>query len=284
MADRTPNPDRLAELFTQLTDDLAYARTQYPDSQTTTYLNGLAAKVHQSIYRNRPEARSRLVTFWTTELPRVLYGARRQLLYALVLFTLAVVVGATSTAHDETFARLMLGDDYINTTLANIEKNDPMAIYKDMGRVQMFVLIALNNVTVSFMVFARGLFTSVGSAYMLAREGIRLGVFQYFFYQRGLLTTSALTIWIHGTLEISAIIVAGAAGLVMGNGILFPGTYSRLESFKAAAKKGIKIVVGLVPVFLVAAFLESFVTRLTFWHWSAKLAIILASAGFVVEC
>src|SRR3546814_13017991 len=83
-----------------------------------------------------------------------------------------------------------------------------------------------------------------------------LGAFQFFFYQKGLLLTSVLSIWIHGTLEISAIIIAGSAGLVMGNSLLFPGTWSRLESFRRGARRGLKIVIGLVPVFITAALLE----------------------------
>jgi uncharacterized membrane protein SpoIIM required for sporulation len=269
-------------LFVQVTDDLSFARTQYPESKTTQYLNNLAAKVHLSIYRNRKEKKNRLITFWKYELPQLFYSAHKQLLYSFIIFGLAMLVGVVSAAHDDTFARLIMGDNYVNTTLANIEKGDPMAIYKRDGQVDMFLFITWNNIKVSFMTFVAGIALSFGSGYLLLSNGIMLGAFQYFFYQKGLLATSVLTIWIHGTLEISAIVIAGAAGLVMGNSILFPGTYSRIESFKIGAKKGMKIVIGLVPVFITAGFLESFVTRMTHWHWSAKLAIILTSACFIV--
>ena len=71
------NPDRLADYFVQLTDDLAYAQTHYPKSNTAVYLNNLTAKVHQAIYRNKKEDRSRIVTFWKEELPQLYYEARR---------------------------------------------------------------------------------------------------------------------------------------------------------------------------------------------------------------
>ncbi len=87
---------------------------------------------------------------------------------------------------------------------------------------------------------------------------------------------------LHGTLELSAIVIAGAAGFVMGNSILFPGTYSRLESFKRGAKKGLKVVVGLIPVFILAGFIEGFFTRHTTMHWSIKLSVILLSATFII--
>jgi uncharacterized membrane protein SpoIIM required for sporulation len=115
---------------------------------------------------------------------------------------------------------------------------------------------------------------------MLFYNGVMLGAFQAFFYERGLLTESVLKIWIHGTLEISAIVIAGAAGLTMGNSLIFPGTLPRLESFKRGAKQGLKIAVGLVPIFIMAGFLESFVTRLTLPPL-VSLLIIGTSAVFI---
>lgn len=279
---RPTHPDRLADYFIQLTDDLSYAQTHYPRSNTAVYLNNLAAKVHQAIYRNKKEDRNRMLVFWKDELPRLYYEARRPLFYAFLIFVLSMVVGALSAAHDDTFVRLILGDAYVNMTLRNIEQGDPMAVYKGMHQSDMFFAITFNNIRVSFLAFALGLLLSVGSGLIMFYNGVMLGAFQYFFYQKGLLLTSFLTIWIHGTLEISAIVLAGAAGLVMGNSILFPGTYPRLESFRRGARRGLKMVIGLVPIFITAGFLESFVTRLTEWPSFVKLMIIGLSAFFII--
>ena len=285
------NPDLLADLFVQLTDDLSYARTHYPSSQTTLYLNNLTAKVHQSIYRNKKEKKSRIARFWLYELPELMYGVRRQLLYAFLVFGVAVLIGCVSAAHDDRFVRLILGDGYVEMTLENIEKGDPMGVYKKQDETLMFLGITLNNIYVSFITFVWGgvngglpwfVLLSFGTGFSLLQNGIMLGAFQYFFYQKGLLFESALTIWIHGTLEISAIIIAGCAGIVMGNSILFPGTYSRMESFRQGSRKGLKIIIGLVPVFITAGFLEGFVTRHTEMPVFAKLSIILTSAFFIV--
>ena len=97
-----------------------------------------------------------------------------------------------------------------------------------------------------------------------------------------MLLPSVLTIWIHGTLEISAIVLAGGAGFVMARGLLFPGTYSRRDSFRQAAAAGMKLVLGLVPVFVVAGFLEGFVTRHTEMPLAASLGIIGPSAAFIL--
>jgi uncharacterized membrane protein SpoIIM required for sporulation len=246
--------------------------------------------VHHAIYVNKKEDRNRFVDFWRRELPLEMYKSRRELLYSLIIFAIAFITGAVSAAYDDTFVRLILGDAYVNQTLANIESGDPMGIYKSMDELTMFAMITFNNIRVSVLTFLWGgvngfplfLLVSFGTGLSLLFNGIMIGSFQYFFYQHDLLVTSLLTVWVHGTLEISAIIVAGGAGLVMGNAFLFPGTYSRLHSFMQGAKRGLKIIVGLIPVFITAGFLEGFVTRHTEWHWSIRLFIILTSLLFVV--
>jgi uncharacterized membrane protein SpoIIM required for sporulation len=193
-----------------------------------------------------------------------------------------MLIGVVSSAGDSGFVRLIMGDSYVNMTLENIDKGDPMAVYKQMNGVDMFLGITFNNIRVSFFAFMMGLLVSFGTAWILISNGIMLGAFQYFFHIHNLLFESVLVIWIHGTLEISAIIIAGAAGLVLGNSILFPGTYSRRQSFMIASKEGLKMIVSLIPIFIIAGFLESFVTRQTGMPVSLSLTIILGSLAFVV--
>ena len=87
---------------------------------------------------------------------------------------------------------------------------------------------------------------------------------------------------LHGTVELSSIVIAGAAGFTMGNSLLFPGTYSRLDAFKSGGLKGLKIVMGLVPFFILAGFIESFITRYAFMPMSVKALIIGLSAILMV--
>lgn len=276
------DPDLMAGLYIQLTDDLSYARTNYPKSKTTLYLNALASRAHQEIYKNKKEKSSRIITFWKYELPGIFKNSHKQLLYSFLIFFIALLIGVVSAANDVDFVRLILGDSYVNQTLENIDKGDPMAIYKSMVPGNMFLMITFNNILVSFGCFAMGILFSLGTGYMLFTNGVMLGAFQYFFYERGLFLESFLVIWIHGTLEISAIIIAGAAGLTMGNSILFPGTYSRLQSFTTGAKQGVKIIIGLIPIFIIAGFLESFVTRHTEMPIWLSLFIILTSLTFII--
>jgi uncharacterized membrane protein SpoIIM required for sporulation len=275
-------PDKLAELFIQITDDLSFSRTQYPESRTTQYLNSLASKIHGEIYKNKKEEKNRIIMFWKQELPAVMFDVRKQLLYAFIIFVIAGVIGAVSTAYDDTFVRLILGDGYVNTTLENIRNGNPTKIYSSNSEMNMFFSITLNNIMVSLKVFVFGVFFSLGSGLFLFYNALMVGTFMMFFYNESQLSQALPVIMLHGTIELSSIVIAAAAGFVMGNSILFPGTYSRLTSFKMGAMNGLKIVTGLVPFFIMAGFIESFITRYAFMHWIIKLVVIGLSAFLII--
>ncbi len=281
-AEKSGTPKELSDLFIEITDDLAYAQTQYPISKSTQYLNDLAAISHQEIYQNKREDRSQILKFWKYDLPLIIGKHQKMLLLSFIIFLVTCALGWVSAKYDDDYVRLILGDDYVDMTIENIEKGDPLAVYKDEGQMDMFVSITINNIRVSFYAYIMGLFFSFGTAYILFKNGIMLGAFQYFFYAKGLLGVSILTIWIHGTLEISAIIIAGCAGFVLGKGLIFPGTHSRATSFMHGARDSVKIVMGLVPVFIIAGFLESFVTRYTQMPKWTSISIISISALFII--
>lgn len=273
------SPDVLSALYLEVTDHLSYAQTFYPGSNTQRYLNMLASQAHQQIYTTKRESRNRFISFFTKEFPLEFYKYQKQLLLAFAVFTLFSVVGAFSAASDGAFVRMILGDAYVNMTLENIANEDPMAVYKQMGEMDMFLGITINNIRVSLYAFVLGIFLGLGTMYIIMQNAIMLGSFQYFFYEKGLLWESVRTIWIHGTIEISVIIVTACAGLVVGRSILFPGTYTRLTSFVQGVKAGLKIVISTIPFFIAAGFLEGFVTRHTEMpDWLAILIISLSLA------
>ena len=277
--------DEASDLYIQLTDDLSYASTYYPKSSVLVYLNGLASKLHQYVYRNKPTERSRFTTFWTQEIPLAMARTRRELLLSFTIVLVTALIGAVSAHYDPDFVRMVIpgGEDYVDQTLENIHNGKPMAIYGSANESDMFMFITVNNIRVSFIAFAMGILFSMGTAYMLMSNGFMLGAFQYFFFQHGVGVESVLSIWLHGTLEISAITIAGAAGFSMGNAFLFPGTYPRMVSLVNGARTGVKIVIGLVPVFILAGFLESFVTRhAPVMHTWVSSSIILLSLAFII--
>ncbi|MBK7559616.1 MAG: stage II sporulation protein M [Chitinophagaceae bacterium] len=258
----TDNPDETAERFINLIDDLSYAKTFYPKSKVTRWVNGIAAGIYQSIYRNRKEKYSRVFRFWKFELPLLFKRYHPIFLFTTVAFILFVAIGVFSSLENPDFIRGVLGNGYVDMTEENIEKGDPFGVYKDGNPFSMFVWIGFNNISVAFKAFVGGFTLGLFTMYIMWSNGLMLGTFQYMFFAKGLGTKSVLVIWIHGTLEISAIVIAATAGFILASGILFPGTYSRKVSFKRNAKDAAKVLISLVPVFIVAAFFESYVTHL----------------------
>jgi len=279
---KNPSADDLSKIYVHLTEDLAFSKAKYPRTSLTVYLNKLSLKVHNLIYRNKPEDKGRFINFWKLEVPSEMYKSRMPMLYSFLIMAIGVLIGAMSAANDETFVRLILGDAYVDLTIQNIKDGNPMGIYGSSDEWSMFFSITSNNIRVSFLAFVAGILTSFGTGFILFRNGIMLGAFHYFFVQHGLFDETILSIWVHGTIEISAIIIAGGAGIRMGNALLFPGTFPRAYSFRKGAKSGLKIVIGLFPFFIMAGFIESFLTRYTEWPLAAKLFIILSSLFLII--
>lgn len=274
--------DEIATDFVQLVDDLAYAKTFYPGSRVTHYINSLASRIYLNVYRNRKEESNRLVHFWRYDVPLTVKKHQTLVLTAFIIFALFFSVGFFSASSEPGFVREVLGDSYVNMTEENIERGNPFGVYQDSNSFVLFIRIMVNNILVSFIYFFRGILLGIPSLVSLGKESIRLGAFEHMFYVKGLGGQAVTTVLIHGLLELTAIIIACAAGLVMGISFLFPGTKRRLEAFREGTKDGIKMVIGLIPVFVIAAFYEGFVTRYYKMPFLLNLLLLLSSATFVI--
>ncbi|HEX2934657.1 MAG TPA: stage II sporulation protein M [Bacteroidales bacterium] len=273
---------KLSRLFIQVTDDLSFVRTFYPHRSVKIYLNGMAQYLFNDLYRNQATNFKGFVKFWKVDLPLLIHDSRKEFRISFIIFLLAFAIGIISSIYDKDFARFILGDQYVKMTTENIHNNDPMAVYKKAHEVDMFFGITVNNLMVALSTFLLGVFLSIGAVFRLLYNGIMVGVFQYFFIERGLFAESFLTIWQHGTLEISSIIIAGAAGITLGKGLVFPGSYARMESFKISALRGLKIFLGITPVIIMAAFIEGFLTRHTELPPPVRIIVIAISLMFVL--
>ena len=280
---KSNDPDEVSELFTEITEDLSYARTFYPRRSVRVYLNQLSQGVFTSLYKQRKQPLGNFMKFWRETVPLEMYRARWNLLTAFLFFALAAIIGAISQHYDTDFVRLILGDGYVNQTESRIEAGNPMGIYGESPQGAMFWMITVNNIRVAFITFTLGIFFTLGSFFLLLKNGIMLGCFQWWFKAKGLLLTTFLAIWIHGAFEISSIVIAGAAGITVGNGILFPKSFTRVQSLVFSAKRGLIIMLSLVPFFILAGFLESYVTRYyREMHDVVKWLIILGSFTIII--
>lgn len=273
--------DEIAGLYTELNNDLSFAQSYYPGTNTARYLNDLSVEAHNTIYKNKKESLSGILRFWTREVPEILSHRLKEVSAAFLLFILFSAFGAISQKYDPSFARLIMGDEYVNMTKTNISAGDPLGVYKSDSRLNMFFQITFNNIKVALYCFGFGIFTVFGTGLILLRNGVMVGAFITFFGEYGLLSQSMQVIFIHGALELSAISIAGAAGFVLGNSFIMPGTYPRKTAFIKGAKEGLKMVLSLIPVFIAAGFLESFVTRYTEMPVILSLSIIILSFAFI---
>ena len=274
------NPDEIASLYIHLVNDLSYAQTYYPKSKTVVYLNYLASQIYQKIYKTKRAETNRLVYFFKTEVPLLVYQYRRYLVYAFLLFFATVAIGVVSAKYDKDFVRLILGDAYVNETLENIKAGNPVAIYKSGSNWGSFIGITINNLRVGMNCYIFGVFGGIGTFYFLLQNCIMLGSFQYFFYQEGVFWESVRGIWIHGSMEIFAIVIESAAGFILGASILFPRTYSRMNSFKIGFKNSLKIFLSTFPFTIAAGFLEGFITRYSvdMENWLSSFIILFTLA------
>ncbi|ABQ05260.1 stage II sporulation protein M [Flavobacterium johnsoniae] len=276
------NPDELANLYIQLMNDLSYAQTYYPKSKTVVYLNHLASQIYQKIYKTKRTEKNRIVEFFKTEVPLLLYDYKRYLLYAFVLFFFTVAMGVVSARYDQNFVRLILGDEYVNMSLENIKKGNPMAVYGSGSNWGSFIGITMNNLYVGARCYLYGIFGGIGTFYIFLQNSLMLGSFQYFFYEQNVFWQSVRGIWIHGSMEIFAIVIESAAGFILGASILFPKTFSRMNSFKIGFKNSFKIFLSTFPFTISAGFLEGFITRysIDMPNWLSS-SIILVTLGII---
>ena len=269
------DPDELSSLFVELTDDLSYARTHYPKRTVRVYLNGLAQKVYNQLYRKKRDSFSKVIQFWKISLPLEIYRARKALITSLVVTLIGFIIGWSSTIDNPFFLDVVAGEGRVAYEEECIAFNKPISVYQTQDETTMFFSLVINNLRVSFLAFVMGMLISIGTGFFMVYNGILLGSFLAFYKFKGYFAVCMLTIWLHGTFEISAIIIAGAAGITLGNSMLFPGSMTRAQSLLLGAKRGMKIMIGLSPFMIMAGFIEAFISRYgPDMHWMANLTII----------
>lgn len=276
------NPDDLSSLYINLVNDLSFAQTYYPKSNTTVYLNHLSSQIFQKIYKTKRVEENRLGYFFKTEVPLIVYENRRYLIYSFLFFIFFMLIGVLSAVYDKDFANLILSEGYVNMTIENIKNGNAVGVYQDGSTWGSTIGITFNNIIVGAKLYIYGIFGGLGTLYLLMRNSVMIGTFQYFFYEHGALGDSARGIWLHGAFEIFSMVVEGMCGLILGTSILFPKTLSRFNSFKNGFKNSFKIFLSTVPFTICAGIIEGYVTRHALnMPLSLNLFIIFGSLGII---
>lgn len=276
------NPDELTKLFVEITDDLSYTRTFYNKRSVRVYLNYLSQLVFLKVNKNKKVKVSKFFKFFTYGLPMEFARSWKPMLLSLVVFLGALMVGIVSTANNIDYATEIMGSSYIQMTDENIKNGDPMAVYHQHGNSAWSSFgLTQHNTRIAAFTYTSGVLAGIPPIIIMIKNGIMLGTFHYYLYHKGVLSDAMWIIWIHGVLEISAIIIAGGAGLLLGGGLLFPGTYTRLQSLRISAKRSFKIALSCVFILIISGFLEGSITRHTNMPMALKYSLVLGSLAFI---
>ena len=247
----------LGLLHRKVSADLAAVRTAHPDSKVVGYLNDVAIRSHNVVYRR---LRGRVWHTLLRALSDLPVAARRHggalAASALMMFG-GTLLGAIGTALDDELATLVLGEQFVQDIrdgeywISNVFDVVPHSL-ASAG-------ILTNNVSVALTVFALG-FTGVLTGWILLQNGVMLGAVLVLCAEYGLLDRFIPFVVTHGAIEISAIVVAGAGGFVIFDGWLHPGDRSRMEGFRLGARDGLRVAGAAVPALLIAAPVEAFIS------------------------
>jgi uncharacterized membrane protein SpoIIM required for sporulation len=222
----------------------------------TRYLNQLLARAHNTIYSTRKTSPSKVVDFFLKDYPAVFRRNWNYILAAVLVFAASALIGAALTWQNPDFKLAILGPDMVRT----IEKHE-MWTHSIVGMKPLASShIMTNNIGVGFMTFAMGITGGVGTLYLVSFNGLLIGVIGMACHLAGM----SMKLWEfvapHGALELPAIFIAGGAGFRIAAGLLFPGYLPRRESLVRAGNDAVKLILGTIPMLIVAGVIESFVS------------------------
>lgn len=262
----------LGALYRAAASDLALAQRAYPREKVTVYLNGLVARGHSQLYRSRPLAINRLVHYITTGFPRAFRQAWPFMLTSFLLFTIPALVAGFITLNDPESALWLLPAD-IQRLVPQIEQQELWTNIPLEERPYFSSAITTNNVQVSFLAFAGGALAGLMTIYVMILNGLLIGGLTGLTGHYGIgfdLWTFAIG---HGVIELTTIFIAGASGLQVGWSIINPGLLRRRDALILAARKALKLIVGCVPILIIAGLIEGFISPNESIPWPVKWGV-----------
>ena len=246
----------LALLYRQTASDLATIREDPSSRALARYLNQLLGRVHNLIYMGRRSRPGGIVQFYRETFPETFHDTLAYTLTAAAIFFAMALVGATLALVDPAFQSYLLGPHMMET----IEKRQMWTHSIVSVKPLASSAIMTNNLSVSFSTFALGMTAGIGTIAMLMFNGLLLGVVGAACWQSGMSEQLWGFVAPHGVIELPAIFIAGGGGLLLAKGLLFPGTLPRGASLVREAGRSVRLVLGIIPMLIVAGTIEGFVS------------------------
>jgi uncharacterized membrane protein SpoIIM required for sporulation len=274
----------LGALYRRASADLCRAQARTANAELLRYLNALVARAYGLIYSGRKFRGADVVRFFTLEFPMLALARWRPIALSTALVLLGALFGALAATYDEDARHFLLPDQY-REVCEHLEE----AVQAHQGRslppgqaAAVSSGIMWNNIGVCFTAFAMGVTLGFGTGLILFQNGVLVGVLGSAFFRAGYGTHFLALILPHGVIELTAIFIAGGAGLVIGSGLLMPGDLPRREALRRKGLEAVKLVVGCVPMLMVAGVIEGFVTPQSAIPNAAKIAFgALTGVGLI---
>ncbi len=269
----TLSPSQLAKLSPHYRDacaDLAHARAVHFSSGTVEELEARVRRAHDALYAVplgvRWRARDALVAF-----PRAVRRRWRAVLLATLLFFVPLAFGLAMTLRDPSFAYSVAPESMLRPLAQAYRQGFAEGRSLDQDSL-MAGFYVNNNVGIALRCFALGIFGGIGSAFFLVQNGLSIGAILGYVASEGAGGNIVTFIVGHGSFELGAIVLSGAAGLSVGWSIVAPGEKTRLESLQSTSADVLTIVLGAAAMLLIAAGLEGF--------WSSSSISDVVKRGF----
>jgi uncharacterized membrane protein SpoIIM required for sporulation len=248
----------LGRIYRRTASDLAIARAESRDPRLVNYLNSLVIRAHGLIYRADAQGGRRIRDFFVRDFPQSFRRTWRYTATAFGVFLLFGSIAFFGTRHDPDFSEFAGVDPFFRETVINNRTHwwERLNEANQIGSSQIFT----NNIRVTFYAFALGAMLGLGTLYVLAYNGASFGAIIALTYRAGFGNALMSFVVGHGVIELSCIFIAGGAGLLIGTALLMPGDLSRGDALKSRGMEAVRLIVGCVPLLVVAGIIEGFIS------------------------
>jgi uncharacterized membrane protein SpoIIM required for sporulation len=268
--------NNLGRLYRVATSDLALAQRDFPRHAVAVYLNQLVARGHAVIYRSEPLVTNRIKEFIVAGFPRVYREILPFTLTASLLFWVPALLAMAAIWVQPDASRWLLSPA-AQSLREKVEEGVMWTEIPVEERPYTSTFIMRNNIQVAFMAFAGGMTAGLYTVWIMAMNGLMLGGLTGLTAHYGLGWDLWNFVIGHGVIELSVIMMAGGAGLMLGWAIIHPELLRRLDALKVAANKAVKLVIGCVPLLMIAGAIEGFISPATNIPGPVKWAVGLGS-------
>jgi len=267
----------LGLLYRQAAADLSALREDPSGKSYARSLNLLMSRAHNTIYSGQKSSAEGILYFYLHAYPRIFRRNLSLINTAFLLSVAGALAGMMLTLTRPNFMHQFLGPGMIETIEHHKMWTDSIVGYETLQASA----IMTNNISVCLRAFASGISAGFFTVYIMVFNGVMIGVIGAACWLHGM----SLPLWSfvapHGVLELPAIFISGGAGLRIAQGLLFPGLLSRRDSLAKAGAEAVRLVLGIVPILIVAGTIEGFISPSSLhWKWKFTMAAVIGVIFF----